>query len=259
MPAGDVLRRMESRHEGLAESEAHARMERFGPNRLRPAQRRGPLARFFLQFHNILIYVLLAAAGVTAILALKDPTHWLDTGVILGVVIINAIIGFMQEGKAERALEAISRMLSNEATVVRDGSKRAIPAEELTLGDVVMLRAGDKVAADLRLLESRELRIDEAMLTGESVPAEKLTEPVPAESGIGDRSNLGFSGTLVTSGQGLGVVVKIGDRTEIGRISELVAGTQEITTPLIAQMNHFGRVLTVVIVAASVQIGRAHV
>lgn len=232
---------------GLTSAEAGDRLQRFGRNRLRPPQRRGPLVRLLLQFHNILIYILLGAGLATALLG-----HWVDTGVILGVVVINALIGFVQEGKAERALEAITRLLSLEASVVRDGKRQTIPAEELVPGDVVVLRTGDKVPADLRLIEVRELHIDEAMLTGESVPTEKAPDALPPDTALGDRRCMAFSGTLVTTGQGMGVVVATGDRTELGKISELVAQTRAVTTPLISQMNRFGHVLAGVILVFAV-------
>jgi magnesium-transporting ATPase (P-type) len=242
-----TLDRLGSSAAGLTSAEAEDRLRRFGPNRLRPPQRHGPLTRLLLQFHNILIYILLAAGLATALLG-----HWIDTGVILGVVVINALIGFLQEGKAEKALEAITRMLSLEATVVRDGRRQTVPAEGLVPGDVVVLRSGDKVPADLRLVEARELRIDEAMLTGESVPAEKSTDVLAGDTALGDRRCMAFSGTLVTTGQGVGVVVATGDQTELGKISEMVAQTRAITTPLIGQMNRFGHLLAVVIVVFAV-------
>ncbi len=228
---------------GLDAAEAKQRLEQFGRNRLRPPQRHGPFVRFMLQFHNVLIYILLLAGIATALLE-----HWIDTGVILAVVIVNALIGFLQEGKAEKALEAITRMLSLEASVIRQGKRQSIPAEELVPGDRVLLRSGDKVPADLRLVEVRELRIDEAMLTGESVPTEKATESLPEETGLGDRRCLAYSGTLVTTGKGTGVVVSTGDQTELGKISEMVSQTHAITTPLIRQMDRFGHILAIVIV-----------
>lgn len=178
--------------------------------------------------------------------------HWIDTGVILGVVIVNALIGFIQEGKAEKALEAITQMLSLDATVIRDGKRQTMAAEDLVPGDVVALRSGGKVPADLRLIEVRELRIDEAMLTGESVPVEKTTEAIAENTALGDRGCIAFSGTLVTTGRGAGVVVATGDKTELGKISEMVSQTHAITTPLIAQMNRFGHILAVVIVIFAV-------
>jgi magnesium-transporting ATPase (P-type) len=232
---------------GLESSEATRRLSQYGRNRLRPPQRQGPLIRLLLQFHNILIYILLVAGLATALLQ-----HWIDTGVILGVVVINALIGFLQEGKAEKALEAITHLLSLEATVKRDGKRHTLPAEELVPGDIVLLRPGDKVPADVRLTEVRELRIDEAMLTGESIAAEKSSDVVAEDAVLGDRTCMAFSGTLVTTGQGVGVVVTTGDQTELGKISAMVSQTHAITTPLIRQMNHFGHVLAVVIVVFAV-------
>ncbi len=232
--------------DGLAEAEAALRREQYGPNVLRPPGRRGPLLRFLLQFHNVLIYVLLGSSVVTALLG-----HWVDTGVIIGVVVINAVIGFIQEGKAERALDAIRNMLSLHAMVVRQGKRSTVPAEELVPGDVVVLTSGDKVPADLRLIELKTLRIDEAALTGESVPVEKSLAAVAAAAPIGDRSCMAYSGTLVTYGYGLGVVVATGDATEIGRISGMLREVQELATPLIRKMSVFARWLTLVILGAA--------
>ncbi|MDX1696838.1 MAG: HAD-IC family P-type ATPase, partial [Thiohalobacterales bacterium] len=237
-----VFRSFSSNAEGLTRAEATDRLQTHGPNRLRPVRKQGPLARFLTQFHNVLIYVLLGAAIVTALLG-----HWVDSGVILAVVVINAIIGFIQEGKAEKALDAIRNMLSHQAMVRRDGRFVSLPAEELVPGDVVALQSGDKVPADLRLFKTRDLRIDEAMLTGESVPVEKSIQPVAAESGIGDRRCIAYSGTLVTYGQGQGLVVATGDSTEIGRISGMLRQVQVLTTPLLRQMAVFARWLTIAI------------
>ena len=239
-----VLAGMDSARAGLGGGEAARRFAQFGPNLLPPAKRRGPLQRFLLQFHNLLIYVLLAAGTVTALLG-----HWVDTGVIVGVVVIHAIIGFIQEGKAERALEAIRGMLSLRAQVLRDRHRQDIPAEELVPGDVVFLASGDKVPADLRLLEVRNLRIDEAVLTGESVPIEKGVDSVAVDAPLGDRNCMAHSGTLVTYGQAVGVVTATGGGTEIGRINALLAEVQELTTPLLQQMAVFARWLTWAILA----------
>ncbi len=172
LAADEALAAQQSGHAGLAAEEAARRLAEHGPNRLTPPKRRSPFMRFLLQFHNVLIYVLLAAAFVTALLA-----HWVDTAVIVGVVVINAIIGFIQEGKAEQAMDAIRRMLSPEATVLRDGKRHVIPAETLVPGDIVLLASGDKVPADLRLLHTKNLRIEEAALTGESTAVEKTPPP----------------------------------------------------------------------------------
>lgn len=171
--------------DGLDSETAHQRLEEHGYNRLPQPPRRGPLMRFLGQFHNILIYVLIAAAVGTALLG-----HWLDTGVILGVVLINATIGHIQEGKAEKALEAIRGMLSPQAQVLRDGQRRSIPAEKLVPGDIVYLQAGDRVPADLRLIGAHNMRVDEATLTGESIASDKQTDPVDSDTDLGDRRSM---------------------------------------------------------------------
>jgi magnesium-transporting ATPase (P-type) len=238
----NVFQKVSSTEDGLTEENAQQFLQKYGPNRLRPVKKKGPLARFLVQFHNVLIYVLLAAGVVTALLG-----HWVDSGVIFGVVVINAIIGFIQEGKAEKALDAIRNMLSHQAMVKRDGQFISLPADQLVPGDIVLLQSGDKVPADLRLFRTRELRIDEAILTGESIPVEKITTPVSEQASIGDRKCLAYSGTLVTYGQGQGVIVETGDRTEIGRISGMLREVQTLTTPLLRQMAVFAKWLTIAI------------
>jgi len=235
----EVFTTIQSTPGGLVQQEAEIRIKQYGPNRLTPPKRRTPLLRFLVQFHNVLIYVLLLAAGVTAVLQ-----HWLDGGVIIGVVIINALIGFIQEGKAEKALEAIRNILSQEAVVLRDGKRRSIPADQVTIGDVVFLQSGDKVPADLRLFRIKELRIDESALTGESLPVSKDIQPVEADVTIGDRASMAYSGTLVSYGQGSGVVVAIGDDTELGKISSMLSTVKTLTTRLLQQMADFGQKLT---------------
>ncbi len=232
--------------QGLSADEARDRLARHGANRLAPPERASALVRFARHFHNILIYILLAAALGTALLG-----HWVDTGVILAVVLINTLIGFVQEGKAEQALDAIRKMLSPMAVVVREGKRREIPAEEIVPGDLVYLQAGDKVPADLRLLEAKNLRIEEAVLTGESVPVEKDREPVAEEAALGDRASMAWSGTLVTFGRGVGVVVGTGEQTQIGRISSMLSEVESLQTPLVRQVEQFGRWLAVVIIAIS--------
>lgn len=229
---------------GLNAAEASRRLAAHGPNRLTPPKKRGPLVRFLLQFHNVLIYVLLGAAVVTAVLG-----EVVDTAVIIGVVVINALIGFIQEGKAEKSLDAIRNMLSLSATVTRDGRRVEIAAEELVPGDIVLLASGDKVPADLRLVETRNLRIEEAALTGESEPVEKSPDAVAENAPIGDRTGMAYSGTLVVFGQGRGVVVATGDATEIGRIGRMLAEVESVDTPLLKQMAVFGRWLTAGVLA----------
>lgn len=244
LSAQETLDALASSAHGLSHAEAARRLAQLGPNRLTPHKRRGPLLRFLLQFHNVLIYVLLASAVVTALLA-----HWVDTSVIVGVVVINAIIGFIQEGKAEKAMDAIRRMLSPEATVLREGSREVVAAEALVSGDIVLMQSGDKVPADLRLLSAKNLRIEEAALTGESIAIEKNIAAVDARAVLGDRYCMAYSGTLVVYGQGAGVVVATADNTEIGRISALLEEVQTLTTPLLRQMEVFGRRLTIAIMA----------
>ena len=247
LTADETLVALQSKAAGLSEAEAARRLAEHGPNRLTPAKKRGPLLRFLLQFHNVLIYVLLAAAAVTALLA-----HWVDTSVIVGVVVINAIVGFIQEGKAEQAMEAIRRLLSPEATVLRDGKRELVAAETLVPGDIVLLQSGDKVPADLRLLSVKNLRIGEAALTGESSAVEKSVAVVDAQAVLGDRSCMAYSSTLVVYGQGTGIVVATADQNEIGRISAMLEEVQTLTTPLLRQIETFGRWLTAAIVALAV-------
>jgi len=238
-----VLNQVQSQPKGLTQEEAQQRLSIYGPNRLRPPKKRSPWVLFLAQFKNILIYVLLAAALVTTLLG-----HWADAGVIFGVVLLNALIGFIQEGKAEKALEAIRNLLSPQATVLRDGQRISVPADQLVPGDAVILQSGDKVPADLRLFKVKNLRIDEASLTGESVPIDKSIAPVQGAVTIGDRTCMAYSGTMVTYGQATGVVVATGDRTELGRISTLLASAQTLTTRLLVKMAEFGRWLTFAII-----------
>ena len=239
----EVLSQLASSQDGLSANEAHERLIQNGPNVLPESKTRGPLIRLLAQCHNVLIYVLLAAACITALLA-----HWIDTGVIIGVVVINAIIGFVQEGKAEDALRAIKQMLSSQALVMRDGKRITVPAEDLVVGDIVLLQSGDKVPADIRLLTTKNLQIQEACLTGESMPVEKSAKTIADDAVLGDRTSMAFSSTLVCYGQGSGVVVTTAGDTEIGRISALLAHVQTITTPLLRKMAEFGRLLTGIIV-----------
>jgi magnesium-transporting ATPase (P-type) len=230
--------------EGLTAAEAAARLERHGPNALPAGAPKSLLRRFLAQFDNLLIYVLIAAAVITMLLE-----HYVDTAVILAVVIINAVIGVIQESKAEAALEAIRDMISPHASVLRAGRRVTIDAAHLVPGDILLLETGDRVTADVRLIKARNLRIDEAILTGESVAVNKDTEPAGETVALGDRCSMAYSGTLVTAGQGAGVVVATGPHSEIGRISALLSRVEQLETPLIRQMNQFARQLTFAILA----------
>ena len=232
---------------GLNPQQADQVLHTIGPNQLPMGKRQSPLLRFLLQFHNILIYVLLSAAIITAIL-----DHWVDTWVIVGVVLVNALIGFVQEGKAEKSLDAIRGLLNDAILVQRSGQRIMLPATQLVPGDVVVLQTGDKVPADLRLFETHDLRIDESLLTGESVPVTKRVEVcAPGEIPVADQTCIAFSGSLVTAGQGLGVVVATGARTQIGQISALLQDVKKLTTPLLQQMDQFAQTLTFAILTVS--------
>jgi magnesium-transporting ATPase (P-type) len=244
MTTADCLKALDAKPDGLDAATAARRAAEHGPNQLPPAKRRTLLVRFLLQFHNMLIYILIVAAFVTAVLG-----HWLDSAVILGVVVVNAVIGVIQEGKAEKALDAIRDMLSPRAMVLRDGERRECDADGLVPGDIVLLRSGDRVPADLRLLKVRDLRVEEAALTGESVAVSKAHDAVIAgDAPLGDRVCMAYSSTLVRAGTAMGVVVGIGADTEIGRISQMIADVEQITTPLLRQMASFGKTLAAAVV-----------
>ena len=236
------LERLQTSANGLNQEDAEKRLALHGANRLPKAAQRSAFMRFLLQFHNILIYVLICSAAITACL-----NHWIDTSVILAVVVINGIIGFIQEGKAKQAIDSISHMLAPRANVIRGGERITIDGEQLVPGDIVLLEAGNKAPADLRLITAHGVLVQEAILTGESVPVEKHTHPVAETSPLAERSCMVFSGTLVTSGQCKGVVVATGAATEIGCISNLLSEVETLTTPLVAQMSRFAKWLTILI------------
>ncbi|MCF4121418.1 HAD-IC family P-type ATPase [Antribacter sp. KLBMP9083] len=250
----DALAAVGSTPEGLSTELAALELERSGPNRLAPPARTPWWRRVLTQFDDVLIYILLASAALKAVLG-----EWVDFTVILAVAVVNAAIGLIQEGRAERALDAIRGMLSLHAQARRDGAWTLVDAEDLVPGDVVRVRSGDRVPADLRILDSASLRVDESALTGESVPAGKSAGPVPADSGLGDRTNMLFSGTLVSAGTGTGVVVATGAGTEIGRIQSLIAGVESLETPLSRTLATFGKRLAALILVMAlvmVVIGR---
>ena len=227
---------------GLTERTVAERLAQYGRNELAPSKPRSTVLRFLSQFHNLLLYLMMAAGVITALLG-----EWIDAGVLWAAVLINAFIGFIQEGKAESALLAIRGMLAPHATVIRDGHRKVIEAADLVPGDKVVVASGDRVPADIRLLHTRELRVDEASLTGESMAVEKSSEPVATDAMLGDRSSMAYSGTLVVSGQATGLVVATGIHTEIGRISRMMGGIEATATPLMRKINGFSFRLAVFI------------
>ncbi len=227
---------------GLAPEEAARRLETFGPNRIAARKGKGPLLRFLLQFHQPLVYILIAAGIITAGLG-----EHVDSGVIFAVVLINAVVGYVQEARAAEAINALARAVLSEAVVVRGGETRQLPTEQLVPGDLVLIQSGHKVPADLRLLRSRDLQVDESALTGESVAVSKSVDPLPADTLLADRDNCAYASTLVTYGQGRGIVVGTAERTEVGRISELIAEAATLQTPLTRKIGKFSHVLLFVI------------
>ncbi|TAN45299.1 MAG: HAD family hydrolase [Rhodospirillales bacterium] len=240
----EVQTMLDASSDGLGEAEAELRFKRFGPNLLAKAKKESPLWRFLKQFDNILIYVLLASAAGTAFLG-----NWIDTGVIVGVVVINAIIGFLQEGKAEEALASIAGMMSQTALVTRDGQRKCIDAALLVPGDLIHLKAGDRVPVDLRLIRTSALQVDEAALTGESVPVDKHSDTVMPETPLAERFCMAYAGTLVVQGTGQGIAVVTGQATEVGRIGTLLASVETLATPLLRRISAFGRWLAFGILA----------
>ncbi|MFC2021752.1 cation-translocating P-type ATPase [Chloroflexota bacterium] len=232
---------------GLTSGEAKARLEKYGYNELK-FKKPSALMRLLRQFHSPLVYVLLVAGAITGILTLRGEDMLWDTVVILGVVILNVIIGFFQEGKAETALEALRKMIVPECTVLRDGEQKVIPTRELVLGDVALLNGGDSIPADLRLFFVKNASADEATLTGESTPVEKNVDPIPRPNlPPGDQRCIVFSGTFITRGSANGIVVATGENTEFGKIAKLVKETKKVVTPLQRKIAAFTRFLIIAI------------
>jgi cation-transporting ATPase F len=248
LPGDEVLDLLDTNaQQGLDIFEIKHRQEHFGLNVLTPKQGKSPLQRFLLQFNNPLVYILLVASLVTAIL--KDPV---DALVIFGVVLINAIIGYIQEARAEQAIAALAQTMTTEAAVIRGGKVLRLAAAELVPGDIVQLQAGSRVPADLRLVTSRDLQVTEAALTGESLPVEKdAALLIPHDAVLAERRNMAYASTLVTYGSASGVVVAAGDGSEIGRISQLISSAAELETPLTRKINQFSRLLLVAILILS--------
>ncbi len=232
---------------GLSITQAIQRKAQFGSNQLAPKQSTHLLVQFLQQFNQPLLYILLMAGAISLLLR-----EWLDAGVIFAVVLINAVVGYVQEAKAGQAMAALAKSIVTEATVVYQGEQQQISAVDLVPGDLVRLEAGDKVPADLRLSQANNLCIDESMLTGESVPIDKATTPLKADIPLGDRTNLAFAGTMVTAGRGEGLVIATGGATETGKISGLIEQSEAVVTPLVRKLKRFSVQLLYVILGLSV-------
>ncbi|WP_431297003.1 cation-transporting P-type ATPase [Rahnella sp. PAMC 25559] len=238
----ESLAGLQSGLSGLTAEEAQNKLRQYGPNVLPQKEGKSLFIKFISHFKDILIYILLAAAVVTGIMG-----HWVDTLVILGVAVINALIGFIQENNAEKSLKSIQNMLSSEALVLRSGQQVTVGTDEIVPGDIVLLRPGDKIPADLRLIDVHNLRVEEAILTGESTVVSKKTDSLEGEKSIGDRKNLAFSGTTVSSGTASGVVFATGGHTELGHINEMLSSIEDNKTPLLVQIDKLGKSIFVII------------
>ena len=232
--------------QGLDSSEANNRLKKFGENTLSVKKEQSPAISFILQFRQPLVLILIIAGSITAMLQ-----ELVDTGVIFGVVIANAVIGFIQERKAGKAIQALAQIVKSENVVVRNGEKIRIFSKEIVPGDVVQLRSGDKIPADMRLYHTKDLKIDESILTGESISVTKQTEVFPSNTDLAERKNMAYGGTLVTNGYGIGMVVLTGDNTETGKISQTMFKAEELETPLTKRISYFSKKLLFVILGLS--------
>lgn len=238
----DIFELLESKQQGLSATEAEKRLLQYGPNELQEGKKKTAIAIFLSQFKDVMILILLAAAVVSGIIG--DAT---DTIVILIIVLLNAIIGFLQEYRAEKAMQALKQMAVTQARVLRDRNSNWLPATKLVPGDMVMLEAGNAVPADVRIIESVNLKIEEAALTGESHAVEKITYPLTAEDlPLGDRKNMAFKGTFVIYGRGAAIVTATGMQTELGRIAQMLQ-EEETLTPLQQRMQSFGKKLSLLV------------
>ena len=224
--------------EGLSPAEVAHRYEKYGWNELKFKPGKPPWQKFLLQFHQPLLYILLLAGAIKAILG-----SWTNAAVIWGVTLINAVIGYVQEAQAEGAIASLAKSVTTEVTVLREGQSLRIPSQDLVPGDLVLLTSGDKVPADLRLLKVRSLQIDESALTGESVPVNKSIQTLPLDTPLAERTNMAYAGSFVTFGQGRGIVVATANNTEVGQISQSMEQKVSLTTPLTRKFAKFSRTL----------------
>ena len=241
----EVLTALSTSANGLSGDEAGKRLLEYGPNEIKESARRTPLGMLLDQFKDFMIIVLILAAVISGLLG-----ELADTIAIVVIVILNAIMGFIQEYRAEKAIEALKLMAAPASTVLRDGVPHSLPTREVVPGDIVLLEAGKVVPADLRLIESAQIRIEEAALTGESVPVEKITAPLHEEIiPLGDRRNMAYKGTVVSYGRGKGVVTATGMKTELGHIASMLQEAEEVKTPLQKRLASFGQRLAIAVMA----------
>ncbi|MBP5550513.1 MAG: calcium-translocating P-type ATPase, PMCA-type [Bacilli bacterium] len=249
----EVIKELETTSEGLTSSEANARLEKNGKNKLAEAKKVSIIARFFKQFANLMIIVLLAAAAVSAVISIIEHESFVDVFVILFVVIVNAILGTIQEAKAEKAIDALKEMTAAQCKVVRDGKMSFIRSEDLVVGDLIVLEAGDAVPADARIIEAASLKVEEAALTGESVPEEKHASVIDAEEvALGDRRNMLYMGGTVVYGRGKAIVTSVGMATEMGKIAGILSASENEETPLQIKLNQLSKVLTFMVLGICV-------
>jgi Ca2+-transporting ATPase len=247
LPLQEVAQSLDSDPKtGLSTSEVAQRQQKYGPNELKAKPGRSPIVRFLLQFNQPLLYILLVAGAIKALLG-----SWTNAGVIWGVTVINAIIGYVQESKAESAITALASAVKTEATVLRDGQKVRVSSTEIVPGDIVLLASGDKVPADLRLFDIRNLQINESALTGESVAVEKNTQQVETDAPLAERTNMAYAGSFVTFGTASGIVIAIAQDTETGRISQLMDRGTNLTTPLTRKFDRFSKTLLYIILGVA--------
>lgn len=251
----DALNDLETCVSGLSQEEAGARLARFGENKLADAKKHGLLYKFLVQFKNVMVIILLAAALITTVVAIveKQPQEFIDVGIILAIVVINAVIGVAQESKAEQALSALKNMSKPYAKVRRDGEIIKIESEKLVSGDIVILEAGDIVPADVRLTITASLKVEESALTGEPMSVEKSANDIFLQNApLGDRKNMAFSGSVVTYGRGEGVVVATGMQAEVGKIAQMLGETDSAPTPIQKKLNATGKVISIAVIIIAV-------
>lgn len=229
---------------GLKSEKVKEKQEKYGFNELEEKKKETLLVKFLKQFKDFMIIILIIAAIVSGFIGIKEGEGITDSIIILVVVFVNAIIGLVQENKAEKSLEALQKLSAHASKVIRNGQVEVVPARELVPGDVVILETGDFVPADIRLFEAINLKVQEAALTGESLPIEKNTDKIEdASIGIGDRVNMAFSSSMVTYGRGKGIITETGMNTEVGKIANMLNQVEETETPLQKRLNDLGKTL----------------